>query len=265
MKNVADAANANDNRIVSRDAVFDALRARPPRTLLAHADRMLLASVADPLDERALLLSRAPSILEHAKALADGGAIFGELTTLLVLTALYVEHKSPVGEQLRIFLAPFCLAARQTAEARAEPERSVFLHWQERAKLGKPFQVGPAPVDDVIALYHWAHVVFYATRYGAMPAASKDTCHLATHAALTNARALLSRIADANADCIAEVLLANECVHPVDAVLRSALYRALGNMQQADGTLDMPDDADPEARHHALVVAALALALAGDD
>lgn len=265
MNDVADAAHANDDRVVSRDAVFDALRARPPRTLLAHADRMLLASVADPLDERALLLSRAPGILEHARALADGGAIFGELTTLLVLTALYVEHESPVGEELRVFLAPFCLAARQTAEARAEPERSVFLHWQERAKLGKPFQVGQAPADDVVALYHWAHVVFYATHYGAMPASSKDTRHLAAHAALTNARALLSRIDAPNADCVAEVVLANECVRPVDVALRGALHRSLGNVQQADGTLDMPDDADPEARHHAMVVTALALALAGDD
>ena len=65
-------------RPLSRDALFDALRARPPRTLLAHADRLLLASVADPLDERVSLLSRATSIVAHAKALSEGGALFGE-------------------------------------------------------------------------------------------------------------------------------------------------------------------------------------------
>ncbi len=247
-------------RPLSRDALFDALRARPPRTLLAHADRLLLASVADPLDERVSLLSRATSIVAHAKALSEGGALFGELTTLLVLTALYVENGAPAGEDLRVFLAQFCLAARATAEARKEPERSVFLHWQERAKLGKPFTVGGAPRDEVSALYHWAHVVFYATHYGARPPAPH------AHAAFTNARASLTRIDEPNADCVAEVMLANECMRPrVDVAFRDALRATLGAMQQPDGTLDMPDDADPEARHHAMVVAALAVALAGDD
>lgn len=251
---------------LSRDALLDALRARPPLTLLAHADRLLLASVADPLDERAALLSRAGGIVAHARALDEGSALFGELTTLLVLTALYVENGAPAGEELRVFLAPFCLAARATVEARAEPERSVFLHWQQRANLGKAFTVGPAPRDDVVALYHWVHVVFYATHYGARPLPTTKGAEAERgHAALINARAVLSRIADPNADCVAEVLLANECIRPVDTALRDALRASLGAMQQPDGTLDMPDDADPEARHHAMVVAALALALAGDD
>lgn len=254
---------------MSRDALLDALRARPPRTLLAHADRLLLASVADPLDERASLLSRASTIVSHAHTLSEGGALFAELTTLLVLTALYVENDAPAGEQLRIFLAPFCLAARPTMEARREPERSVALHWQERARLGKPFTVGAAPRDDVMALYHWAHVVFYETHYGALPldkAAHAAARLMRAQAALTSARALLSRIEEPNADCVAEVLLANECMRPhVDGALREALHATLGSMQQADGTLDMPDDADPEARHHAMVVTALAVALAGDD
>jgi hypothetical protein len=256
-------------RALSRDALFDALRARPPRTLLAHADRLLLASVADPLDERVSLLSRADNIVVHAKALEEGGSLFGELTTLLVLTALYVEHDAPAGEELRIFLAPFCLAARATVEARREPERSVYLHWQQRAGLGKAFTVGAAPNDDVVALYHWAHVVFFETHYGALPLhtmAGDAARSIRAQAALTSARALLSRIEEPNADCVGEVMLANECMRPhVDVAFRDALRATLGAMQQPDGTLDMPDDADPEARHHAMVVAALALALAGDD
>jgi hypothetical protein len=260
--------SAELTRALSRDALFDALRARPPRTLLAHADRMLLASVTDPLDERASLLSRATSIVSHAHALSEGGVLFGELESILVLTALYLEHEAPAGEELRVFLAPFCMAARATVEARAEPARSVFLHWQERARLGKAFVPGDAPKDDMLALYHWAHVVFYETHYGARPLTPAHGAErsIRAAAALTHARAALTRIEEPNADCVAEVMLANECLRPhVDSELREALRASLGAMQQSDGTLDMPDDADPEARHHAMVVAALALALAGDD
>lgn len=246
---------------VSRDAVLSALKARPPRSLLAYADRLLLACVADPLDEKAQLLSRATGLLDHARALADGGTLFEDLTTMLVIAGLFVEEGAPVAEDMRVFLAPFCMASRVTVDARAEPERSAFLHWQQRAQLGKSFTVGRAPVDDLVAVYHWTHVVFYETHYGARAAMSA----VEARAALINARAHLSRLEEPNADVVAEVLLANECVRPADAALRDALRASLGAMQQPDGTLDMPDDAEPDARHHALVVTALALAIAGDD
>lgn len=148
------------------DAVRDALRARPPLSLLAYADRLLLACVADPLDENPSLLSRAGAIVEHAKALADSGAVFGDLTTLLVVAALLLEEEAPAGEHLRVALAPFALASRPHAEKRGEPERSVYFHWQERARLGKTFTVGPPPADDMVALYHHAHVIYFNTRYG---------------------------------------------------------------------------------------------------
>lgn len=242
------------------DALRGALRARPPLSLLAYADRLLLASIADPLDEKPSLLSRAGAIVEHAKALAESNAVFGDLTTLLVVTALFLEENAPAGDHLRVTLAPFALASRPHVEKRGEPERSVYFHWQERAQLGKSFTTGQAPDDDMIALYHHAHVVFFASRYGAAPvprAKGQD--------ALVKAYAALARIPEPNADCLAEVLLANECIRPVDIPMREELLEALADLQDSDGTLAMPDDADPDARHHALVVAALAIALAGDD
>lgn len=248
------------NARLDTDALHGALRARPPLSLLAYADRLLLACIADPLDEKAALLSRGPSIVEHAQALSESGAVFGDLTTLLVVTALFLEEQAPAGDELRITLAPATLASRPHVDKRGEPERSVFFHWQERAQLGKSFTIGTPPDQDMAALYHHAHVVFFAARYGAAPVPRAQG-----QAALIKAYAALARLAEPNADCLAEVLLANECLRPVDLGLRQELTAALAALQDSDGTLAMPDDADPEARHHALVVVALARALAGDD
>jgi hypothetical protein len=242
------------------DALRGALRVRPPLTLLAYADRLLLACVVDPLDEKAALLARAGSVVDHAKILMDGGAIFGDLTTLLVITALYLEEGVPEGEQLRVALAPFALASRPHVVQRPEPERSVHFYWQQRAQLGKAVAAGPDPDDALVALYHHAHAVFFASRYGAGPMERPTGVD-----ALARAHAALGRIAEPNADCLAEILLANECVRPVDVALRGEVVQALATLQDSDGTLGMPNDADADARHHALVVAALALALAGDD
>lgn len=250
------------NERLDNQALLDALHARPPLSLLAYADRLLLACIADPLQEKSALLSRASALVEHTRALIDSGAVFSELTTLLVVTALFVEQGVPAGEELRTALAPAVLVWRPHVDKHGEPARSVYFYWQQRAQLGKAFTSSDAPVDDMTALYHHAHLVFFASCYGAAPVSAPTS---AASTALLHARAALARLDEPNADCLSELLLANECVRPVDIAVRAQLTAALAARQGSDGTLLMPDDAEPEARHHALVVAALALALAGDD
>src|SRR5688572_22090792 len=139
------------------------LAARPPETLLAHADRLVIASVDRGRPDRMTLLDRAPQLMAAVQALSDD-ALSDDVTTPLVLTALLGEAGFDVGP-LRAHLAPMVASD----PAWREPWRSAFLYWRRRSGLGADFASADVPTEPLLALYHRVHVIFYASGYGANP------------------------------------------------------------------------------------------------
>jgi len=230
------------------------LAARPPATLLAWADRLLIASVDRARPERAALLRRAPAVIAAIEARSED-ALTGDVTSSLVLTALLGEAGLDVGP-LRRRLAPVVAEMGRTLRSGDEPWRSVFLYWRRRAELGRRFVPGAAPRERLLGLYHRAHLVYYAAAYGAAPVAC------GRHERALRACEATLAVVRHDADAVAEVLLAEACLRPANDARRTRLLSALGRRQRPDGSLS-PPLAPPDARHHTACVAALAASLVG--
>ena len=226
------------------------LAARPPKTLLASADRLLIASVDPARPDRMTLRDRAPQLMAAVQALSDD-ALSDDATTPLVLTALLGEAGFDV-RPLRAYLAPMVAG---DAMPWREPWRSAFLYWRRRAGLGGGFASADLPTEPLLALYHRVHVIFYAARYGASPVS-----RVRHESAMRACEATLPDVGD-DADAVAELLLAEACLTPADNARRARLLCALGQRQDPDGSLSRPRDAPLDARHHTACVVALAASL----
>lgn len=244
---------------VDEDRLAAWLLARPPTTLLALADRLLVASVlvATTPPETP---SNTPRRKENAeaRALADRcrDDVFGaswlpmgahHLVSLCVLCAVYEGFGHDVS-QLRLGIARH---QRVTPSPQDEPFRSVAGYWLWRAGLARGFEVDgatPAPAEQRRAFSFHIHRVLFATQYGKSP--TDDVA-----AAFAEAVALCDLD---DADSVALVLLGAACHKAPPAT--TVWDARLAALQDDDGGLVTAVD-DDAARHHAACVATLVLGL----
>ncbi len=216
------------------------LAARPPLTLLALADRLLIASVAERGEGKDFVARSVDDVI----ALAQTPFAAQHLTTLCVLCAVFEDFDVDAA---RVDRLRTCIALHQRGAGFPvdEPWRSTARYWLWRAGLAKDFALdAPPPTERFFDFAYFSHVVLFDGGYGRSPV---DAPRHAGDAA-----------ASVNVDCgdsVALLLLCGLCQRtpPDDA----RLWSRLGELQQADGGLVTRVDSDV-ARHHAACVAALA-------
>ena len=140
------------------------LQRHPPQTLLALADRLLIASVDRSRREGPLLAQR---FVADVVVAAGSEQAVPAFTTLCVCTSALEELGVDVAE-LRYALAQ--VARVVVVDGWQEPFRSTARYWLWRAGLARSFvDDGAAPADARLAFAFHSHRVLFATRYGQAP------------------------------------------------------------------------------------------------
>lgn len=240
-------------RVVDVAALERWLQARPPTTVLALSDRLLIASVVPRAEGPELARRFAGDVL----AVAQGPEASRHLTTLCVLCATMEELGVDV-DGLRFALA---LVARAVGVPEREPFRSTGRYWLWRAGLARSFDVDvdrgpPGPQPDGARWFDFAffsHGVLFQTAYGRR---SIDV-DAARAAGFDDA---VATVDVADGDSVALLLLCALGITPATRPDVAHLWARLAELQHHDGGFVTRVD-DDVARHHAACVARLALAL----
>ena len=224
----------------------------PTETMLGYTDRLLvrlLYPIEGGHSDVQEIIDKKEEIFGGLNTLASIDRL--PLPDMIILLWAFEKIEEKELPEWRHVLEPIVRSWAGSLEL-PEPHYSAAMHWANLIGWCDDWESGETPPYALFRMYHYTHLVYYATDYGSRTIASADMPEIDKEL-----REKWQKYAT-NSDLIAEILLVYLAFEPLDKSICIDVANALLPLQQENGSF-IVTGGDHKHHHHSSCVAWLAL------